>query len=65
MKKSKRIETCCETCDNLIAVGEGGHICYEVRGADGNPIMPIDDYQPTEEYYLCGGKTWVNGDLTE
>lgn len=55
-KKNNRI---CETCSNLIAIGEGDHICYEVKADDGTPaIMPISDYTPTDEYLKCGGEKW-------
>lgn len=48
---------CCEYCDNLIAIGEGDHICLEVKSDDGKPaIMPISDYEPTDEYLKCKGK---------
>ncbi len=49
----------CESCSNLIAIGEGDHICYEVKSADGTPaIMPISDYMPTDDYLKCGGSKW-------
>lgn len=53
----KKKDHCCEDCDNLIAIGEGDHICSEVERSDGTPcIMPISGYQPTDEYFMCGGK---------
>ena len=56
MSKRKRNQNkCCETCDNLVAIGEGDHICYECGAM---PIMPICEYQPTEDYFKCGGKRW-------
>ena len=55
MKKNK----CCETCENLIAIGEGDHICLEVAAKDGDPAtVVISDYSPTDNYFLCGGKKW-------
>lgn len=49
----------CENCGNLIAIGEGGHICYEVKSDDGTPaVMPISDYTPTDDYLKCGGRKW-------
>ena len=49
----------CETCENLVPIGEGDHLCYEVESDDGLPaIMPIVDYEPTDEYMKCGGKRW-------
>lgn len=53
----KKQNACCEYCDNLIAIGEGDHICLEVTSDKGEPaIMPISDYSPTDEYLKCGGK---------
>lgn len=47
----------CELCDNLIAIGEGDHICLEVQRGDGvQAIMPISDYVPTDEYLKCNGE---------
>lgn len=31
------MKKCCETCENLIAIGEGDHICLEVAAKDGDP----------------------------
>ena len=38
-----------EYCANLAAVDEGDQICYECR----QPVMPISDYTPTDEYLKC------------
>lgn len=60
MAKKKRQIAACETCDNCIAIGEGDHICYEVKSDDEKPaIMPISEYVPTNEYLKCGGKKYV------
>lgn len=57
-KKRKKMPAC-ETCDNCIAIGEGDHICYEVKSNDGNPAtVVISDYVPTSEYLKCGGKKY-------
>lgn len=56
MKKNK---PACETCSNLIPIGEGDHICFEVESSYGEPsIMPISDYMPTTEYLKCKGKKY-------
>ena len=53
------MKKCCETCENLIAIGEGDHICLEVAANDGDPAtVVISDYSPTDNYFLCGGKKW-------
>lgn len=49
-------DKCCETCGNLIAIGEGDHICCECGD---KPIMPISEYTPTDDYFECGGKKWT------
>lgn len=55
-KKSKNKENrCCETCSNLVAIGEGDHICLE---CDGQGIMPVSEYVPTDEYFWCRGDKW-------
>ena len=60
MAKKKKKVAACETCDNCIAIGEGDHICYEVKSDDGEPaIMPISEYSPTNDYLKCGGKKYV------
>lgn len=59
MQRRKKKNACCETCSNLIAIGEGDHICYEIEADDGTPaIMPISDYEPTEEYFKCRGRKY-------
>lgn len=53
------MKKCCETCENLIAIGEGDHICLEVAAKDRDPaVVVISDYSPTDNYFLCGGKKW-------
>lgn len=42
----------CESCSNLIPIGEGDHICNECGDM---PAMVISDYTPTDEYMKCGG----------
>lgn len=53
MKKKKKVCKCCETCVNFLPIGEGDHICEE------DPtIMPVSGYEPTEDYFQCGGRKW-------
>lgn len=47
---------CCDNCDNLIALGEGGFICYECD----EHIIPISNYQPTDMYLKCEGRSFTN-----
>ena len=52
MKRRKKKDACCEMRGNLIAIGEGDHICYEAKTDDGTPfIVPISDYSPTKDYF--------------
>ena len=48
-----KVCTSCETCENLIACGEGDHIC----GAGENKVV-IVDYTPSDDYMWCGGKKY-------
>lgn len=60
MANKKKKTASCETCDNCIAIGEGDHICHEVKSDDGSPaIMPISEYAPTNDYLKCGGKKYA------
>lgn len=45
----------CESCSNLIPIGEGDHICNECGDM---PAMVISDYVPTDEYMKCGGRRY-------
>ena len=51
-KKEKR--AMCEYCENLVAAGEGDYICNECS----QPVMPISEYTPTDEYLECGGRKY-------
>lgn len=43
----------CETCEHLIACGEGDHLCGESE----NKVV-ISDYAPTDDYMWCAGKKY-------
>lgn len=43
----------CETCEHLIACGEGDHICDA-----GEEKVPIIDYAPADDYMWCGGRRY-------
>lgn len=53
MAKGKCKDRCCETCANLIPIGEGDHICDE----DITQLV-LEDYSPGEGYMWCDGKEW-------
>ena len=42
----------CAMCSNLIPIGEGDHICLECGP---EPILILDNYEPTDNYDKCGG----------
>lgn len=44
---------CCENCDNCVPIGEGDHVCIA-----GEPVLILDDYEPTEDYYYCAGQAY-------
>lgn len=52
MKEKKKVYKCCETCMNFLPIGEGDHICEE------NLLMVVSGYEPTEDYFQCGGRKW-------
>lgn len=52
-KNYKQYEQMCETCINCLPIGEGDHICDATT-----PVMVIEDYAPTDDYYWCGGSKW-------
>lgn len=52
----QRCSKCCENCINFTPIGEGDHICIA-----NEPVLILDDYMPTENYFYCKGKqhqTW-------
>lgn len=44
----------CQGCTNMLPIGQGDHICMIAE-----PILVLDGYVPTDEYY------WCQGDLKE
>lgn len=59
MEKKKKYSKnrCCENCANLIPIGDGDHICdgYDYSA----PVMPISEYEWTDEYYKCYGEYFI------
>jgi hypothetical protein len=43
----------CEYCEHCIYVGEGGYMC------DMSNEIVIDDFEPTEDFYMCDGKDFL------
>ena len=46
---------CCVTCANFMPIGEGDHIC---TGFSSEPVLVMEDYEPTDEYFICGGSCY-------
>lgn len=44
----------CDMCVNCLPIGEGDHICEEEIGK-----FVLEDYAPTDDYFWCGGKYFV------
>lgn len=45
--------TTCETCEHLIACGEGDHICDAGEGK-----VVLSDYEQTDDFYWCKGRKY-------
>ena len=44
---------CCFECANCQYIGEGDHIC------DVSMDIIVDEWEPTDMFYHCGGKEFV------
>lgn len=51
-EQSEAVKRCFE-CGNCQYIGEGDHIC------DLNMELITDDWEPTDMFYHCGGKDFV------
>lgn len=45
----------CENCGNCTYTGEGDYVCMADHRC---PIWVKEDWQPTSEYFFCGGEKW-------
>lgn len=50
---------CCLTCENCIPIGEGDHVCFEALD---DPVLVLEDYEPTDNYFACGGSEYDGGE---
>lgn len=48
---------CCLNCDNCVYICEGDFICDVDE-----PVLVIDDWEPTDSYFCCNGCDWVSKD---
>lgn len=53
MAKENTTNKMCETCMNLLPIGEGDHLCDA-----SDLVLVIEGYSPTDDYYWCCGKNW-------
>lgn len=44
-----------DICDNCIYIGEGDSIC-DVE----DPILVLEDWEPTDDFFWCGGSEFKN-----
>lgn len=47
-------DICCETCANLIPLGEGDCMC----DADPSQLV-MEKFAPADDYYWCCGREWM------
>ena len=52
-RSNKEQVKCCFECANCQYIGEGDHIC------DVNMEIIVDEWEPTEMFYHCGGKEFT------
>lgn len=54
-KQGNKVKTCvtCFDCANCMYIGEGDHIC------DVDMTLVVDEWDPTDEFYHCGGKEFI------
>lgn len=55
-RRQKQDERICQNCDNCMYDGDGGYWCLEMSK------LVMDDFEPTDDYFCCGGKMWAEGD---
>lgn len=44
----------CDNCDHCAYLGGGDFVC-----GLGQPVLVMEEWQPTEAYYACKGKHWI------
>lgn len=49
-------ERACTNCGEACAIGEGAFVCSAYNRVP--VVIVMDEYQPTEEFFKCGGKRW-------
>jgi len=51
----------CWSCTHCIPIGDGAHLC----DAFDEPILVIDDYEPTDDYLRCNTSEYESWDDEE
>jgi hypothetical protein len=54
-KRYSKIDKTCLNCGNCTPIGDGDHICLECGD---KPIIVLDNYNATDDFYKCNGKHW-------
>lgn len=51
----------CFNCEHFLYCGDGDHVC-DLETSAGAIVQPlIDEWDPTEHFFYCGGKKWRCG----
>lgn len=53
-KEKEKEPICCMTCDHYIILDEGGAMC----DADAEPVLLMDEWETTDDYFWCGGSEY-------
>lgn len=51
-RRHSNVRRRCDNCGECTYVGDGGYWCME------HCKLVMDDFEPTEDYFVCGGKSW-------
>lgn len=51
-RRSAHKEKRCYDCDHCTYIGDGDHLC------DLDNEIIVNDWEPTEEFYHCGGRSF-------
>lgn len=49
-------ENACTNCGEACAIGKGAFVCSAYNRVP--VVIVLDEYQPTGEFFKCGGKRW-------
>lgn len=52
----KKEDMNCENCNNSVYLGDGAFLCTKCRC--GEPVVVMEDFQPSDEFFYCNGTNW-------